>query len=437
MRRQRALLALVAAALLWPAAGHGASVPAEIHLAATACGDRLDEALVMLKSAVLASRAAVPATDRCSGAKDLFTRALTPPAPSPTSPSPGKVGGRPGEGDRGGEAPGFYRDVAAAQLEPWRERGIRHEDLDAAVKSAPWPLVKYQILGGKLYRSRECLFPPRCRGIEHFLLELAPELPDLEFLVNVQDLPVTRLAHPLPVFSFSKIPSQHADILYPAWAFWEGGPAVKVIPTWRWDLARADLLAAGDAIAWEDKKPLLFFRGSRTHDSRDAYVLHAQRHPQLWDVRYTLNQSQKQTDVVTKTLGITPAEPVAPRDHCAFRYLLNFDGVAASFRLKNLLACGGLVLYVDPQWVEFFYPKLVAGEHYVPLSRDPEEAERTLAALVADDPRARRIAQNGRGFIEQHLSLDDIRQYWRDLLTDYAALQRFAPRRDESLIALR
>lgn len=331
------------------------------------------------------------------------------------------------------ENPDFYADVAAAQLAPWREKGIRREDLDQA-RALPRPLVKYQIGAGRLYRDEKCYIPARCAGIEHFLLEIAPELPDVEFLINVQDFPVTTVRSPLPVFSFSKIPSEHADILYPAWAFWEGGPALQVIPDWRWDLTRRDLLDAGDAIPWDAKKPAVFFRGSRTNETRDPYVLYAQKHPDLWDVRYTLNQSQQQTDYVTKTLGLTPAETVSPRDHCAYRYLLNFDGVAASFRLKNVLACGGLVFYVDPQWVEFFYAKLVPGEHYLPLSLDVDEAARTVESLRADDARARRIAKNGRDFIDKHLTLEHVRRYWLDLLRDYASLQTFKPIPDASLV---
>lgn len=329
----------------------------------------------------------------------------------------------------------FYQDVAAAQLAPWRQTGIRREDLDKA-RALGRPLVKYQILGGRLYRDEKCYFPARCEGIEHFLLEIAPELPDLEFLVNVQDHPVTSLRSPLPVLSFSKIPSEHADILYPAWAFWEGGPSLQVIPDWRWDLTRRDLLDAGDALSWEEKKPAVFFRGSRTNETRDPYVLQSRKRPDLWDVRYTLNQSQKQTDYVTNVLQLAPAEPVSPRDHCAYRYLLNFDGVAASFRLKNVLACGGLVFYVEPRWVEFFYSKLVPGEHYVPLSLDVEEAARTVESLRADDARARRIARNGRDFIEKHLTLAHVRRYWLDLLEDYASLQRFEPRPDPGLVLI-
>ncbi len=331
---------------------------------------------------------------------------------------------------------GFYHDVAVPQLDPWRNTGIRKEDLDKA-RALDRPLVKYQVLGGRLYRDAQCYFPARCEGIEHFLQEIAPELPDVEFLVNVQDHPVSYdLNHPLPVFSFSKIPGEQADILYPAWAFWEGGPALSVIPTWRWDVTREDLLKAGGELTWEKKKPILFFRGSRTNDSRDPYVLHSLPAAAGWDVRYTLNQSQKQTDYVTNVLKLAPAEPVAPREHCAYRYLLNFDGVAASFRLKNLLACGGLVFYVEPKWVEFFYSKLVPGEHYVPLSLDVGEAARVVDSLKADDPRARKIAQNGRDFIEKHLTLEHVRRYWLDLLQEYASLQRFQPQRDPSLVLI-
>ena len=400
--------------------------------------------------------AAVAAKSECGKVSRLFTMAAAPaltPGPSPKgrgepreaeavlpSPVSGEGPGvRADQADDFDEAPGedpdFYHDVAAAQLAPWRAQGISRQDLDAA-RALDRPLVKYQIVGGRLYRDEKCYFPQRCQGIEHFLLEIAPKLPDVEFLVNVQDYPVTSIAKPLPVFSFSKIPSEHADILYPAWAFWEGGPALGVIPTWRWDVTRRDLLAAGDALSWQEKKPVLFFRGSRTNDSRDPFVLHSRQAADGWDVRYTLNQSQKETDYVTNVLKIAPAEPVSPRDHCAYRYLLNFDGVAASFRLKNLLACGGLVFYVDPRWVEFFYPKLVPGEHYVPLSLDAAEAARVVEGLRADDPRARKIAESGREFIAKHLTLDHVRGYWLDLLKDYAALQRFEPGRDPALVRI-
>lgn len=74
------------------------------------------------------------------------------------------------------------------------------------------------------------MFPARCAGIEHFLLKLLPELPDLEFIVNTRDWPQIQKNHGRsPVFSFSKT-DMYYDIMYPAWAFWEGGPAISLYP---------------------------------------------------------------------------------------------------------------------------------------------------------------------------------------------------------------
>ena len=72
------------------------------------------------------------------------------------------------------------------------------------------------------------MFTFRCQGIEHFILKLLPELPDMELLVNTRDHPMAmrwRDNDPAPIFSFSKPPNDYFDIMYPAWTFWEGGPA--------------------------------------------------------------------------------------------------------------------------------------------------------------------------------------------------------------------
>lgn len=65
----------------------------------------------------------------------------------------------------------------------------------------------YQIVEGKVYREKDCMFPSRCGGVEHFLLKLAPKLPDMDLVINVRDYPQSNkyFGGPLPVFSFSKV----------------------------------------------------------------------------------------------------------------------------------------------------------------------------------------------------------------------------------------
>ena len=54
--------------------------------------------------------------------------------------------------------------------------------------------------------SRDCCCY-RCNGVEHFLLEIIADLPDLDMIVNVRDNPQSyRHGPPMPIFSFSKVP---------------------------------------------------------------------------------------------------------------------------------------------------------------------------------------------------------------------------------------
>lgn len=55
------------------------------------------------------------------------------------------------------------------------------------------------------------------------------KLPNMELLVNTADNPLAYHGDNLPIFSFS-VDKNHADIMYPAWAFWSGGPAISLYP---------------------------------------------------------------------------------------------------------------------------------------------------------------------------------------------------------------
>lgn len=55
--------------------------------------------------------------------------------------------------------------------------------------------TKYQIIGQKIYRDPNCLFPARCTGIEHFLKTNIQKIPDLEMIVNCRDWPQINTRH--------------------------------------------------------------------------------------------------------------------------------------------------------------------------------------------------------------------------------------------------
>lgn len=82
------------------------------------------------------------------------------------------------------------------------------------------------------------------------------------------------------------------------------------------------------------------------------------------------------------TLHAPPAEEVSLEDHCQYKYLFNFRGVAASFRLKHLFLCGSLVLNVGNEWLEFFYPALKPWVHYIPVKKSATKEDLRFSPIL-------------------------------------------------------
>lgn len=324
------------------------------------------------------------------------------------------------------ESCGCHMSVLQDDLRPFKS-GISENFMAATVQRGVG--THYQIIGHKLYREHNCMFPARCSGVEHFILEVIDRLPDLEMVVNVRDYPQvpTWVQPTLPVFSFSKT-ADYQDIMYPAWTFWEGGPAVwPIYPTGlgRWDLMRDDLKKSAAQWPWKKKESKGFFRGSRTSPERDPLILLSRESPELVDAEYTKNQAWKSEK---DTLGKPPAKEIPLVDHCKYKYLFNFRGVAASFRFKHLFLCGSLVFHVGEEWQEFFYRQLKPWVHYIPVQQDLSDVKELLQFAKENDEIAQEIASRGRQFILDHLKMEDVSCYWETLLTDYSKLLTYKPK---------
>lgn len=328
-----------------------------------------------------------------------------------------------------------HKKVWKKDLEVFKEGITRQAITDAMQFGTP-----YKILNHKLYRHPNCYFPARCEGIEYFLLKLLPSLPDMDFVVNTRDYPQISGRFNkklLPVFSFSKT-VDYTDIMYPAWTFWAGGPAIKLFPTGlgRWDLQREKIAKAADNFPWHMKISKAFFRGSRTSHERDSLILLSRSNPELVDAMYTKNQAWKSPK---DTLGAEPAQEVSFEYHCQFKYLFNFRGVAASFRFKHLFLCKSLVFHVGDEWLEFFYPALKPWKHYIPLDRNPSENDikEILEFFKNNDNLAKEIAEAGYEFVWNHLKMDDVECYWRNLMKEYGKLLKYKVDEDSSMIEIK
>ncbi|XP_015603736.1 O-glucosyltransferase rumi homolog [Cephus cinctus] len=331
---------------------------------------------------------------------------------------------------------GCFSNVIARDLKPFQEKGISHELINAAKVSGA---TLYQIIKGRLYRETDCMFPSRCAGIEHFILKVIDKLPDMELIINTRDYPQSSkyYGNMLPVFSFSKTP-EYFDILYPAWSFWEGGPAISLYPRGlgRWDQHRVTINEASEKYPWEEKESLAFFRGSRTSSERDNLILLSRNEPSLVDAQYTKNQAWKSDK---DTLDAPPAKELSLEEHCKYKYLFNYRGVAASFRHKHLFLCRSLVFHVGNEWTEFYYKAMKPWIHYIPVPKDANQRELKDLILFAkeNDGLAKKIANHGRDFIWGKLQLSDITCYWKKLLSSYAKLLSYRPTLDKNLVEIK
>uniref|UniRef100_H3AJ37 Protein O-glucosyltransferase 1 n=1 Tax=Latimeria chalumnae TaxID=7897 RepID=H3AJ37_LATCH len=285
----------------------------------------------------------------------------------------------------------------------------------------------YQIINGKLYREHDCMFPASMVNTQGCALSVYTNIPQVVFTLYSKDcLPLLHFTSGVdcPAYSILQT-SEYYDILYPAWTFWEGGPAVwPLYPTGlgRWDLMRNDLNNSAEQWPWQKKISKGFFRGSRTSAERDPLILLSREDPNLVDAEYTKNQD---------TLGKPPAKEISLTDHCKYKYLFNFRGVAASFRFKHLFLCGSLVFHIGDEWLEFFYQQLKPWVHYIPVKQDlsDEELSELLEFVKENDEVAREIAKRGQQFIADNLQMEDVSCYWETLLTSYSKLLVYKPHR--------
>lgn len=329
-----------------------------------------------------------------------------------------------------------YLDVLQKDFEPY-ENGITRPMLES-VRSRG---TVYQIVSNKIYRQQDCNFPARCSGVEHFIKKILrkTKLPNMELVINVRDYPqvLPHYGPQGPVLSFSKT-SEYLDIMYPAWSFYEGGPAIKLYPTGlgRFDILRESLSKAAEKFPWKKKKSMVFFRGSRTSDERDSLVLLSRSNPDLVDAQYTKNQAWKSP---ADTLNVEPAEEVSLEDHCKFKFLFNYRGVAASFRFKHLFLCKSLVFHVGDEWQEFFYKSLKPWVHYIPVDSKskPEDLKALLEFFKTHQDLAQEIAERGYEMIWKNLRLEDVECYWRKLLRKYGKLIKFDVARDVDFIEIK
>ncbi|KAF3917765.1 hypothetical protein ABW20_dc0102522 [Dactylellina cionopaga] len=244
-----------------------------------------------------------------------------------------------------------------------------------------------------------------------------------------------------PIFSQSKV-SCYNDILYPSPWYWAGKVSYD----------------DGKDMSWDEKKDLIYWRGSTTggfsrksgwrHQHRQRVVTYLNAFNESSQI-FELEGSDKQTvwrvrpsdrgafksliDVNFSHIGqcddkdcdeqrefFKPTDMVDQQDAWGYKYLLDMDGNAFSGRFYAFLLSNSAVfkMALFREWHEEW---LVPWVHYVPLSLDMGESIEVLRYFTKEKDGAgeiKKIAEQGKYWAKKVLRKEDIEVWFFRLLLE-------------------
>ncbi|KAI9831932.1 MAG: hypothetical protein M1819_004654 [Sarea resinae] len=335
--------------------------------------------------------------------------------------------------------PGLFEEVERA-VKDRMGKNITVEEVDAIPKRNGY--VRAMVFDQELYIiSTQGKIYSRGMAVLHALhraLITSPTpLPNIEFTFSVDDwLP------PQSQWAFARKTEDRQTWLMPDFGYWSwpetkvgayGEVQRKAIEMEQGsdegqnggDHKSSDALAPNPSVpsswSWGKKVPRLLWRGATMSlPLREALVRVAASKP--WaDVKALdwHDKSSMSTDLKSMS------------EHCQYKYLMHTEGNSYSGRLKYLQNCRSVIVAHDMDWLQHQSPLMASsgpGQNYVKVRRDFEDLEASIQALLKDDKKAEKIAENNvRTFRERYLTPAAEVCYWRRLIQGWANVS-FEPR---------
>ncbi|KAJ7595225.1 glycosyl transferase family 90-domain-containing protein [Mycena floridula] len=236
-----------------------------------------------------------------------------------------------------------------------------------------------------------------------------------------------------PVMSMTKISPCFSDILVPSEYYYN--------KAW-W----SPKYSHPNDIAWENKKPMLYWRGHGTGGQihRDNY----HKFPRFRAVTIGRNHTDIMSIIMTgivnehcgwscdrpkieKEYGVTALD--TPREEqYQYKYLLDLDGNSFSARYLGLLRSGSLV-FKSTVFTEFFHDWLIPFVHFIPVLPDLSDMAEKVEWAIANDAAARRIQETGRLLAEKLLTDNQNDCYWGAVLLEWGQLWQESREKEESV----
>ncbi|KAL3906493.1 MAG: hypothetical protein SGPRY_010529 [Prymnesium sp.] len=269
--------------------------------------------------------------------------------------SSGKRGGK-----RGGKRLGRSPQIAALPeyfLRHWPLKSVSFKQTQHTYNSlAGWGRTRFQILGGQLFypnlkhNTFGCVLrrTPILAWALLELLELHPDLPDVDIPVNCRDKPGSALSAQPKQLAFSYTTGRSfTDVPLPDYTFW--GLPYAELPPWPAWLA----LMEDPKFRWENKIDKMIWVGSPTNPIRKAFFDCAtKKFPGKLVHRMPEKEAMHELGApmvrpVNVSLRLSAALFARSVEQCKYRYILHLPGISDWLEhFKHQLACGSVNIFI-------------------------------------------------------------------------------------------
>lgn len=150
-----------------------------------------------------------------------------------------------------------------------------------------------------------------------------------------------------------------------------------------------------DPISWEDKKPVVIFRG-------DCYGKpHRTRFVELWgddkdcDLKATDHKSGLAEHQVAK-------RPMSLYDHLKYRYIMALEGNDVASNLKWVMSSNSVAVMPQPKFETWYMEaKLIPGYHYVEIADDYHDLKEKIQYYEEHPDEAKAIVAHAHEWVAQ------------------------------------
>ncbi|KAG6515782.1 hypothetical protein ZIOFF_026212 [Zingiber officinale] len=344
---------------------------------------------------------------------------LPAPRPNPNSPPPRSC-------------PNFFRAIHR-DLDPWRSTRISAALVAEAGKRAAMRVV---ILEGRrlfvdlYYACVQSRALVTIWGLLQLLRRYPGMVPDVDLMFDCMDRPTlhrfefrpsngspnaSSLPIPPPLFRYCTT-EDHFDIPFPDWSFWSW-PEINIRS---WNEEFQSIKRGSQNVKWNKKDKTAYWKGNPFVDSPIREALLSCNDSNKWGAQIMLQDWVEESKSGFQKSSLS--------SQCNYRYKIYAEGFAWSVSLKYILACGSIVLFIDPQYEDFFTRGLVPKENFWPVS--PTELCQSIKLAVdwgnSNPSEAEAIGKKGQSFMEE-LEMDRVYDYMYHLLVEYSKLQDFKP----------